>query len=95
MPSVPNLCDSLVEAWRAHWKCARQAYPSCIELTGAYLHALNAERQLIHGTMNFKQAEGWEDVFHGAKLQVGASSCLVLASGERVPVVLAGAVSTS
>jgi hypothetical protein len=59
------------------------------------LHALNAERQLIHGTTNFKQAEGWEDVLHGAKLQVGPTSCMVLASGERVPVALAGAVSTS
>jgi hypothetical protein len=56
---------------------------------------LNAERQLIHGTTNFKQAEGWEDVLHGAKLQVGPTSCMVLASGERVPVALAGAVSTS
>ncbi|MDH1675111.1 hypothetical protein [Comamonas aquatica] len=56
---------------------------------------MNAERKLINDTMNFKQAEGWEDVFHGAKLQVGPTSCLVLASGERVPVALAGAVSTS
>jgi hypothetical protein len=34
-------------------------------------------------------------VFHGAKLQVGSTSCMVLVSGERVPVALAGAVSTS
>ena len=92
---MPNLCDAPVEAWRAHWKAHGNAYPSCIELTAADLHALNAERQLIHRTMNFKQADGWEDVFHGAKLQVGPTSCLVLASGERVPVALAGAVSTS
>ncbi|MBB2777255.1 UNVERIFIED_ORG: hypothetical protein HNP28_002578 [Comamonas terrigena] len=92
---MPNLYDSLVEALRAHWKAHDNAYPSCIELTAADLQALNAERKLINDTMNFKQAYGWEDVFHGAKLQVGATSCLVLASGERVPVALAGAVSTS
>lgn len=92
---MPNLYDSLVEALRAHWKAHDNAYPSCIELTAADLQALNAERQLIHGTTNFEQTEGWEDVFHGAKLQVGATNCLVLASGERVPVALTGAVSTS
>ncbi|WP_042412942.1 hypothetical protein [Comamonas aquatica] len=90
---MPNLCDAPVEAWRAHWKAHGSAFPSCIELTAADLQALNAERQLTHGTTNFKQADGWEDVFHGAKLQVGSTSCMVLASGE--PVVLAGAVSTS
>lgn len=92
---MPNLYDSLVEALRAHWKAHDNAYPSCIELTAADLQALNAERKLTHGTTNFKQAEGWEDVLHGAKLQVGPTSCMVLASGERVPVALAGAVSTS
>ena len=91
---MPNLYDSLVEALRVHWKAHDNAYPSCIELTAADLQALNAERKLINDTMNFKQAAGWEDVFHGAPLQVGAANGLVLASGERVPLALAGAVST-
>lgn len=92
---MPNLYDSLVETLRAHWKAHDNAYPACIELTAADLQALNAERKLINDTMNFKQTDGWEHVFHGTKLQVGAANCVVLASGERVPVALAGAASPS
>ena len=85
---MANLYDSLVAALRAHWTAHGNTYPQHIELTAGDLQALNEERKLINDTMNFRQMPGWEQVFHGAQLQVGEVNCLVLASGERLPVSL-------
>lgn len=85
---MPNLYDALTTLLRDHWKQHDRAYPQCIELSANDLQSLNAQRQLVNDTMNFKLTPGWEESFHGTPLRLAAVSCLVDTHGQRIPVVL-------
>lgn len=85
--AMPNLYEALIAILREHWKNHDNAYPQRIELSSCDMQNLMDARKLVIETMNFTQAPGWEQSFHGVPLQQADVTCVVDMNGQRIPVV--------
>ena len=82
---MSNPYTPMLQALQAHWKANANAYPQKFVLTDAALATLNRVRQLVNEAIACNPKPGWEGMFMGVKLEVGAANVMVGADGAETP----------